>query len=50
MEMLKKMIEQGISIVDVKEEVHDAYNERLDEALSQTIWAYPGMTTYYRNS
>ena len=21
-----------------------------DDALSKTIWAYPGMTTYYRNS
>jgi 4-hydroxyacetophenone monooxygenase len=50
MEMLAKMIEQGISSVDVKQEVHDAYNERLDEALGQTIWAHPGMTTYYRNS
>ena len=24
--------------------------KRLDDALSRTIWAHPGMTTYYRNS
>jgi 4-hydroxyacetophenone monooxygenase len=50
MEMLRKMIDEGISSVDVKPEVHDDYNQRLDEALSKTIWAHPGMTTYYRNS
>jgi 4-hydroxyacetophenone monooxygenase len=50
MEMIAKMIEDHIASVDVKQEVHDAYNERLDQALSQTIWAHPGMTTYYRNS
>jgi len=44
------MLGQGITSVDCKQEVHDAYNERLAEALSHTIWAHPGMTTYYRNS
>jgi 4-hydroxyacetophenone monooxygenase len=50
MEMLKLMAEQGITSVDCRQAVHDAYNVELDEALSKTIWAYPGMTTYYRNS
>lgn len=50
MEMLAKMIERGIASVEVRQEVHDTYNERLDEALERTIWAHPGMTTYYRNS
>ncbi len=50
MELLAKMIEGDIASVEVQQEVHDAYNERLDEGLSRTIWAHPGMTTYYRNS
>jgi 4-hydroxyacetophenone monooxygenase len=48
--MLKLMIEQDITSVDVLPEVHDRYIDELDTALSTTIWAYPGMTTYYRNS
>jgi 4-hydroxyacetophenone monooxygenase len=50
MDMLKQIIDRGIASVDCKQSVHDAYNEKLDLALSQTIWAHPGMTTYYRNS
>jgi 4-hydroxyacetophenone monooxygenase len=50
MEVLAEMFERGIASVECRQSVHDAYNERLDEALSSTIWAHPGMTTYYRNS
>lgn len=50
MQMIQKMLAQGISSVDCRQDVHDAYNARLEEALSHTIWAHPGMTTYYRNS
>jgi 4-hydroxyacetophenone monooxygenase len=50
MELLAMMVERHIAAVDCRQEVHDSYNDELDEALSQTIWAYPGMTTYYRNS
>jgi 4-hydroxyacetophenone monooxygenase len=50
MEMVALMIERGIASVECRQEVHDAYNEELDAALARTIWAHPGMTTYYRNS
>ncbi|MBL6612728.1 MAG: NAD(P)/FAD-dependent oxidoreductase [Reyranella sp.] len=50
MKMIRTMLAEGISSVDCRQDVHDAYNERLAEALSHTIWAHPGMTTYYRNS
>jgi 4-hydroxyacetophenone monooxygenase len=50
MEMLALMIDRGIASVECRREVHDAYNEELDAALARTIWAHPGMTTYYRNS
>lgn len=50
LELLAKMFERGLGSAEVRQEVHDAYNEELDEALSSTIWAHPRITTYYRNS
>ena len=50
MEVIARMIGEGVTSVDCREDVHDAYNEKLADALSRTIWAHPGMTTYYRNS
>jgi 4-hydroxyacetophenone monooxygenase len=50
MELLAQMIRQGITSVDCRQAVYDAYNEELDAALAKTIWAHPGMTTYYRNA
>jgi 4-hydroxyacetophenone monooxygenase len=50
MRLLRHMIEDGIASVECKQSVHEVYGEQLDEALSKTIWAHPGMTTYYRNS
>jgi len=50
MELLAKMIDRGVASVECRQDVHDDYNARLDDALSHTIWAHPGMTTYYRNS
>ena len=50
MEMLALMIDRRLASVECRQSVHDAYNEELDSALARTIWAHPGMTTYYRNS
>jgi 4-hydroxyacetophenone monooxygenase len=50
LEMLALMAREEISSVDCRHDVHDAYNEELATALSTTIWAHPGMNTYYRNS
>jgi 4-hydroxyacetophenone monooxygenase len=36
--------------MDCKREVHDAFNERLDEALERSVWAHPGMDSWYKNS
>jgi 4-hydroxyacetophenone monooxygenase len=38
-----------VGAVEVRPEVHDAYNEGLDRAHEQMVWTHPGMTTYYRN-
>lgn len=50
MEMLALMTRWGVTSVECRQEVHDAYNEELASALAQTIWAHRGMSTYYRNT
>ncbi len=49
MEMLAHMSREAISSVECRQDVHDSYNDELAAALARTIWAHPGMSTYYRN-
>jgi len=50
MDILRKMVTQRIGAVECRQDVHDAYNERLDEAHENMVWTHPGMETYYRNA
>jgi 4-hydroxyacetophenone monooxygenase len=50
MQLIGRMIEEEATAVDVRREPFEAYNTITDEALAQTIWTHPGMTTYYRNA
>jgi 4-hydroxyacetophenone monooxygenase len=36
--------------VEVRPEVCDAYNDRVDAAHANMIWTHPGMDTWYRNA
>ncbi|HEX4109364.1 MAG TPA: NAD(P)/FAD-dependent oxidoreductase [Solirubrobacteraceae bacterium] len=47
--LLAAMLERGASSVECRPEVHQAYGEEIDDALSRTIWAHQGFSTYYRN-
>lgn len=47
--VLGRMIEDGISAVEVKQGVYDRYNETVDSAHGRMIWSHPGMTNWYRN-
>jgi 4-hydroxyacetophenone monooxygenase len=49
-ELLTRMISEGIGTVEVRPEVCDAYNDRVDAAHQKMVWTHPGMTTYYRNA
>ncbi|MEU6561627.1 flavin-containing monooxygenase [Nocardia nova] len=44
------MIENGIGTVECRREVHDRYNELLDQAHARMIWTYPGTRNWYRNT
>jgi len=44
------LLTEDTAVIDVKQEVHDAYNERVDAEHAELIWTHPGMTNWYRNS
>lgn len=48
--LLVRMVEEGISSVEVRPEVCADYNRRVDEAHARMIWTHPGMSTWYRNA
>jgi 4-hydroxyacetophenone monooxygenase len=49
MEIVQQMIAAGLSAVEVRRDVHDEYNARVDAAHDRMIWTHPGMDTWYRN-
>lgn len=49
MDLLAKMADGDLGAVEVRQDVHDAYNDRVDTAHESMVWTHPGMSTYYRN-
>jgi 4-hydroxyacetophenone monooxygenase len=49
MDLIAKMAASGLGAVEIRREVHDAYNERVDAEHENMVWTHPGMSTYYRN-
>jgi 4-hydroxyacetophenone monooxygenase len=47
---LREMIERGYATVEVRQDVHDQYNHRLDEKAQSMVWAHPGVTSWYKNN
>lgn len=50
MDMLKQMSAHGLGAVECGQSVFADYNERVDRAHDNMVWAHPGMNTYYRNA
>ncbi|MDG2050736.1 MAG: NAD(P)/FAD-dependent oxidoreductase [Myxococcota bacterium] len=46
---LKALFEQNARALDCRETVNEEFNQRLEEALSQTVWAHPGVNSWYKN-
>lgn len=46
---LRELLEEGHRSIEVRQEVHDAYNRRVDEAHARMVWTHPGMRNWYRN-
>ncbi len=51
MQCLKALVENGRSELECRQEVHDAYNARLQDALSKMVWSHPSIeSSWYRNA
>ncbi|HYH49983.1 MAG TPA: NAD(P)/FAD-dependent oxidoreductase, partial [Acidimicrobiia bacterium] len=48
--MLITMIESSIRSIEVRQDVCDEYNRRVDEAHCKMVWTHPAMETWYRNA
>ena len=50
MQALREMIEKGYGAVEVRQDVHDHYNDRLDDKARDMVWTHPGVTSWYKNA
>jgi 4-hydroxyacetophenone monooxygenase len=50
MSLLRQMFARGIDRVDVRRQVHDDYNAKVDSTHQKLVWTYPGVENYYKNS
>ena len=50
MSCLQALREGGYSAMDCRKSVHDAFTKKLDETFSRTVWAHPGVESWYKNS
>ncbi len=46
---IRLLLEQGHAALDCKPEVHDAYNERIDEGNLEMAWGAANVPTWYKN-
>jgi 4-hydroxyacetophenone monooxygenase len=46
---LRELLESGCKALDVKQEVHDAFNRRVDEVHSRMVWSHRGVGSWYKN-
>jgi 4-hydroxyacetophenone monooxygenase len=48
--LLDAMVDNDIETIEVKRDVYEEYNARVDAEHAQMVWTHPGMDTYFRNS
>jgi 4-hydroxyacetophenone monooxygenase len=47
---IELLLESGKAAMDCREEVHDAYNQRIDAGNREMAWGAPNVTSWYKNS
>jgi 4-hydroxyacetophenone monooxygenase len=47
---IKALVENGRTVMECKQPVHDGYAERLEKTLEATVWSHPGMNSWYKNA
>ncbi|MBC7599415.1 MAG: NAD(P)/FAD-dependent oxidoreductase [Polaromonas sp.] len=48
--VIREMLENQISDVEVRRDVHDEFNRRVDAEHTELVWTHPGMNNWYRNA
>jgi 4-hydroxyacetophenone monooxygenase len=48
--LLGQMFDSDIDVIDVKRDVYEQYNQRVDETHEKMIWTLPNLKGYYKNS
>jgi 4-hydroxyacetophenone monooxygenase len=48
--VLERMFDRGAASVEVREDVYERYNARIDEAHERMVWTHRGADNWYRNS
>ena len=48
--VIREMLEKQISDVEVRRDVHDEFNRRVDAEHAELVWTHPGMNNWYRNA
>jgi 4-hydroxyacetophenone monooxygenase len=46
---IKEMLNHGWKSMDVKREVYEDHQQKMDEVLGHSIWMHPSQKSYYRN-
>jgi 4-hydroxyacetophenone monooxygenase len=49
-ESVRMLLERGVSAMECKPEVHDAYNERIDAANRKRAWGASTVNSWYKNA
>ncbi|MDE2353134.1 MAG: NAD(P)/FAD-dependent oxidoreductase, partial [Alphaproteobacteria bacterium] len=47
---LDLLLEQGHGALEVKRQVHDAFNEKVDQANAGMAWGAPQVSSWYKNA
>ena len=50
MGLIKALRTQPIRSVECRQEVHDRYNDEIDELLGKLSWSHPSVSTWYKNA
>ncbi|MGI9295594.1 MAG: flavin-containing monooxygenase [Pseudomonadales bacterium] len=47
---IEALLENGLAAMECKQDVHDAFNKKLDKTLDGMVWSHPGMNSLSKNS
>ncbi len=50
MGLIQALRTQPIRSVDCRQDVHDRYNQEIDQLLGQLSWSHPSVSTWYKNA